>query len=760
METILVVDDNQEIANILSGSILPALGFQAIVAYRGRQAIQMVQQNYKFISLMLIDMHLPDMTGLDVLKELNQKNLPMPTVMMTAHGSEQIAIEAFRLGTHDYITKPIDEEQLRQSIDRALANSRLLSETKLLTKRLEEQVHWLTLLGKVGKSLTSTLDVDAVLRRIVEAGVILTRADEGFLALLDQPGDKLYLRAVKNIDENTVKTLRLPTDDSLAGAVLKSRKPLRSSQADGPALKVSTGYLVHSILHVPLISKGEPLGVLSVDNRLTRRSFTDTDEAVLMSLADYASVSLENANLFQRARDELTERQRVESQLRYENLHDRLTGLFNRTSLTERLRFALDQLQRHPDRQFALLFMDIDRFKDVNDTLGHATGDQLLVAIGRMLSGIMRPTDTVARLGGDEFVVLLEEIKNLRDALRIADRIQAELSSTSLIPDHKLAATASIGIVQGSVNYTNPEDILRDADIAMYRAKARGRACFEIFDAEMRESIVQRLALENELRQGIAENQFVVYYQPVLSTTSKALIGFEALVRWQHPTRGLVLPGEFIQAAEETGLITQIDRWVLGEACRQLKVWQTEVPDLPNVKVSVNISGKQLTRPDLIDYITKTVQESGIMPGSLNIEITESTMMENHSQTVKTLAALQACGIQIQVDDFGVGYSSLSYLSRFPMDALKIDQSFVSNMATDSADMRIVQAIVMMTRGLGIKVVAEGVETMAQYMQLRDLGCESIQGYLIAVPMTAGEVSKLLKTVYTFKNAAPWMAKT
>ncbi len=760
METILVVDDSHEIANFLAGTLLPNLGYEALVAYRGDQALDLIRRHYKFIHLMLLDLHLPDFSGLDLLITLGQENHPVPTILMTAEGSEQIAIEAFRLGVHDYLNKPIEEGQLGASIQRALTNSRLVEETRQLTLQLKDQVRWLTLLGQVGKSLTSTLDVDVVLKRIVDAGVVLTRADEGFLALIDPPSNQLYLRAVKNIDENMVKTLRLPANDSLAGGVLRSGKPLRSSQADGPSLKVSTGFLVYSLLHVPLISKGIPLGVLSVDNRTTHRSFSATDETMLLSLADYASASLENANLYQRARDELEERQRIEAQLRHENLHDRLTGLYNRSSLLERLKLALDRVQRHPENQFALLFLDLDRFKDVNDSLGHMVGDQLLIAAGKLLTSIMRPMDMVARLGGDEFVLLLDDLRDLRDAVRVADRIQSELAARELIPNHNLSVSASIGIVQGSAAYHNPEDILRDADIAMYRAKSNGRACYEIFDAQMRENIVQRLALETELRQAFTNNQFAIYYQPILSTTSNSLVGFEALLRWAHPTLGLILPQEFIRLAEETGLIIPLDRWVLREACRQLKEWQRLIPNLPPIKMSVNLSGKQVGRSDLINFVIKTVEETGIAPEVLNLEITESAVMQNHAQAVQILEALQNYGIHIQIDDFGVGYSSLNYLSRFPLDAVKIDRSFVSNMEIDGSNLRIVQAIVMMTRGLGIKVVAEGVETNDQYTQLRDLGCESVQGFLIAAPLDSSETGALLRSVYTDKNQAPWAAKT
>jgi diguanylate cyclase (GGDEF)-like protein len=430
-------------------------------------------------------------------------------------------------------------------------------------------------------------------------------------------------------------------------------------------------------------------------------------------------------------------------------MHDRLTGLMNRVAMLARINLSLERLERQPHESFAVLFLDIDRFKDVNDSLGHLLGDQLIIATGQMLNHIVRPTDAVARLGGDEFVVLLEGIQDMRDAVRVADRIQVELAETELLPGHNLSVSASIGIVQaidatGNRLYANPEDMLRDADIAMYRAKSQGRACYEIFDTAMRDSILRRMNLETDLRRAMANQELVVFYQPVLAVSDGTLLGFEALVRWQHSERGLLLPGEFIQVAEETGLIIQIDRWVMREACRQLREWQTTISGQENLRMSVNLSGKQINQPDLVPFIRRTIQEVGIAPEHLNLEITETTVMENHVRTVEVLNALRGVGVQIQVDDFGVGYSSLSYLSRFPLDALKIDQSFVSTMHKDQTNMRIVQAIVMMTHGLGIKVVAEGVETAAQLKNLREMGCEFVQGHLIAVPLDKDQARRLL----------------
>lgn len=753
METILIVDDNQEISSVLAGNILPSLGYEAVVANRGSHALDIVRQHHDFIDLVLLDLNLPDMSGLEVLREMRNLNLSLPAILMTSHGSEQVAVEAFRLGVEDYMTKPVDVNQLSEAMHRALGDVRLRREAERLTAHLKEQINWLTVLSRVGKSITATLDTDHVLRRIVEAGVLLTHAEEGFIALLDRPSGQLYVRAAKSIEDNTAKTLRLPITDSFAVDVLRSRKPLREPMQAGKTqsqqLKVSTGLLVRSVLYIPLQAKDNPLGVLSVHNRQVEKIFSQADETMMLSLADYASVALDNAMLYDKAQQEIGERRRVEDQLRYDNLHDRLTGLMNRTAILGRIHLALERLERHPEQTFAILFMDLDRFKDVNDSLGHLLGDQLIIATGQMLGRIIRPIDAVARLGGDEFVVLLEGIKDMLDAVRVADRIQEELIETELVPGHNLSVSASIGIVQaaGSAEhrtYSNPEDILRDADIAMYRAKALGRDRYEIFDTDMRDTIMRRMSLETELRRGLANQELIVHYQPVLSVADGILLGFEALVRWQHPQRGVLYPGEFIQVAEETGLIIQLDRWVLRQACRQLREWQQTIPGQENLRMSVNLSGKQITQPDLVSFIQNTIEEEGVSPEFINLEITETIVMENHVRTINVLNALREVGVKIQVDDFGVGYSSLSYLSRFPLDALKIDQSFVSTMHEDQMNMRIVQAIVMMTHGLGIKVVAEGVETTAQLRNLREMGCEYVQGYLIAKPLEKDQAKRML----------------
>jgi EAL domain-containing protein (putative c-di-GMP-specific phosphodiesterase class I) len=358
---------------------------------------------------------------------------------------------------------------------------------------------------------------------------------------------------------------------------------------------------------------------------------------------------------------------------------------------------------------------------------------------------MLRPTDTVARLGGDEFVVLLEDIGDVSDVTHVADRIQKKLKMAALLPNQTMVMTASIGIVLSTTGYDRPEDVLRDADTAMYRAKENGRSRYEIFDTPMREHIMQRLEMESDLRQALEKAELQVCYQPVVNLKSGHLVGFEALARWKHPVRGLLLPKDFLPLADDTGLIILVDRWILREACRQLVEWQKQFPAVPPLMVSVNISGKQITQPDFIDYLVQTLKETGLDASSLYIEITENVVMGNFELTSDMLDKLKSLGIQVQIDDFGVGYSSLNYLSRYSIQALKIDRSFISRMPEDHDYLKIVQSIVNLTHGLGMNVIAEGVETKEQLSQLSTLECEFIQGRLISMPIEDKMVTILLQ---------------
>jgi diguanylate cyclase (GGDEF)-like protein/PAS domain S-box-containing protein len=441
---------------------------------------------------------------------------------------------------------------------------------------------------------------------------------------------------------------------------------------------------------------------------------------------------------------DITARKQMEERLRHDALHDVLTGLPNRALFIERLEEQLKKNLKDEGYLFAVLFLDLDRFKLVNDSVGHAVGDRLLIELGNRLVQCIRPTDTVARLGGDEFTILLENIHRVEDAKEVAERIYHALEAPFNVEGYELFATASIGIALSSEGYASSADILRDADATMYSAKEHGKARYEVFDRSLYESAVKRLSLETDLRRGIERQEFCVYYQPITSLTTDKLEGFEALARWNHPERGLISPVEFISVAEETGLIVPLGNWLLRQACHQLKTWQTKYPEYRDLKISVNLSGRQLLENDLIEQIDRILRDTGLAGKHLKLEVTESILMENLEVATQILFALRERNIQLSIDDFGTGYSSLSYLHRFPVNTLKIDRSFINEMQPNNDNSAIVKVIVTLAHMLNMDVVAEGIETNSQLIELKSLQCEQGQGYLFAKPLSSEEAEALL----------------
>lgn len=453
---------------------------------------------------------------------------------------------------------------------------------------------------------------------------------------------------------------------------------------------------------------------------------------------------------------EVAERRRVEEQLTHDALHDSLTGLPNRVLFLDRLERAIAYTRRRADYPFSVLFLDFDQFKVVNDSLGHTAGDQLLVSIARRLEVCLRSSDTVARLGGDEFVILLEDTKDVNAVTQAAQRIQEELRLPFYLDGHKIFMTASIGIVLNLIGYDRPEEVLRDADIAMYRAKALGKARYEIFDASLRTRAISRLEIENDLRRALENNEFVLHYQPILSMQSERIIGFEALIRWNHPQRGLLFPQEFIPVAEESGLIISIGRWVLYEACRQMRKWQENFPQTPPLIINVNISGKQFTQQDFVDQIEQVLGTTGLNANSLRLEITETVLIDHSSLATMIFEKLHSLGVHLQIDDFGTGYSSLGYLQHFPIQTIKIDRSFITQMHQTGRNSELVKTMLLMAHDLGMDAIAEGVETEEQLNELKRLRCKYVQGYLFSRPLDAAAAARFLiqKTAEDKKRSA------
>jgi diguanylate cyclase (GGDEF)-like protein/PAS domain S-box-containing protein len=442
---------------------------------------------------------------------------------------------------------------------------------------------------------------------------------------------------------------------------------------------------------------------------------------------------------------DITSRKHAEKQLVYDAFHDALTGLPNRALFMDRLQHVIATSRRRADTPYAVLFLDMDRFKTVNDSLGHTIGDHLLIAVGRMLADCLRPGDTVARLGGDEFAVLLENINELADAIDVAGRINKKLGVPAMVKGHEIFSSVSIGIALGSERYERPEQVLRDADIAMYQAKGRGCSCYEVFDTKMHANILDRLQLEADLRGAVDHRELVLFYQPIIDLKTQKLTGFEALVRWNHPKRGLLFPMDFIPLSEENGLIAPIGEWIFHEACSELKVLQQRFPAEPPLKMSINISSKQFTQQDLVAKLGASIKETGVDARSLALEITESMIMENVDAAVDTMKRLRDMGIQIHLDDFGTGYSSLSYLHRFPINALKIDRTFISKLTADGGNREVILSIISLANSMNFDVIAEGVELEHQLVKIKELHCGFGQGFLFAHPMDLHDTDLWLK---------------
>ncbi|MBN1570274.1 MAG: EAL domain-containing protein [Acidobacteria bacterium] len=681
-DSLLVVDDDTMNRELMLRR-LTRRGFETSLAGSGKGALEWINSNR--VDLVLLDIEMPDMNGIEVLKILRQTYTPaqLPIIMVTGKASSEDVVSALASGANDYVTKPIDfpvvlariqaqlsrkhaEEALRESEERyalaALGANDGLWDWDLLTNKTYFSPRWKAMLGWEGNEISD--DPEEWFRRIHPDDVDRVRAD--------------------------------------ISAHLEEQTPHYEDE--------------YRVLHKDgnyLWMLGRGIAVRTPDGKAYRMAGSQTD---------------------------ITRGKVV----------DVLTGLPNRVLFMDRLGRSFERAKRRKDKSFALIFLDLDSFKLINDSLGHLIGDQLLVAIAARLEATVRSSDsisrfgknhTIARLGGDEFTILLEDISSALDVMRVAERISSDLSMPFSVAGQELFPTASIGISIFNSSYQSPEELLRDADIAMYSAKALGKGRYEIFDANMRANTIARLQLETELRRGIERREFENYYQVIVNLNTGKICGFEALIRWRHPTRGIVVPGEFIPVAEETGLIVPLGQWVLESACQQMRIWQARYCTDPPLIISVNLSARHFLQSDLVQQCRAVLYETQLCNCSLSVEVTESAMMPDPETAIELMHQLKSLGIKISLDDFGTGYSSLSYLHRFPLDSLKIDRSFVSRIMEDD---EIVRTILTLGRNLGLKVVAEGVETSDQVNRLRDLGCEMAQGFYFSVPINAQEATDLL----------------
>ncbi len=682
---ILIVDDNEMNRDMLARR-LEKKGYVVREAEGAQSLLERIQAEPA--DLVLLDVEMPGISGLDALKKLRERYAPveLPIIMVTAKDQSEDIVTALDLGANDYLTKPIDfpvalarirtqvshkqaEEALRESEERYALAARGandgLWDWNLVDNSIYLSPRWKSMLG-------------------YEEAEIGNRPEEWL--------DRIHIADRERV-KNEIATHQ-------RGQTPHFESENRVQHKDGSFRW--------------MLSRG--LAVRNASGKALRMAGSQTD---------------------------ITEGK----------VADALTGLPNRLLFIDRLVRLIEHTKRHKDYLFAVLFLDLDGFKMVNDSLGHVIGDELLVEVANRLEKSLRVSDTVtrieklftlARLGGDEFTILLDQVKDSSDATLVAERLMNAMSAPFILEGKKVFTSVSIGIALSGIGYDKPEDMLRDADTAMYRAKSLGKARYEVFDLDMRKSVIARLQLETDLRDALAREEFRNFYQPIVSLESGRITGFEALLRWQHPTRGLLQPADFISVAEETGMIRELGWWNLRKACQQISTWNVSRNGNP-LTMSVNLSVKQFLQPNLVGEVEELLRETGLPPNILKLEITESTVMADPSAAIEMLMQIKSLGVQLSIDDFGTGYSSLSYLHRFPLDTVKIDGSFTKEISQGGDSTEIVRTILPMANSLRLNVIAEGVETAEQLAILRKLRCEYAQGYYFSKPVTADEAGALLE---------------
>ena len=588
---------------------------------------------------------------------------------------------------------------------------------------------YLRALDETALALLDRHDSTVLLETILAHATALLGTPHGYIYLVEPDEKTLVVSHGSGMFLDFIGH-RMSIDEGLGGQVYRTGAPMAVADYDafsGRSPDMPTGAF-GSVLGVPLASGGKAVGVIGLASGTTDRSFGPRETHALVRFAQLASIALDNSRLFDAAQRGA--------------LHDPTTGLPNRELLADRIAHALASTPSD-GTAIAVILLDLDRFKVINESVGHAVGDRLLAAVGQRLVDSLRPSDTVARFGGDEFGIILDPVLDADDARRIAERIGNDLRTPFPMGGREWFISASLGISLGRTGRTTPGEMLREAEIAMVRAKGDPAKRYALFETSMSDQTMDRIDMENDLRRALERGELRVYYQPLVDLASDRIVGFEALVRWQHPVRGLVPPLAFIPLAEETGLIIPLGRWVLETACRQATRWHDARPAGPRLLMSVNLSARQFVQPDLVDHVDEILSETGMDPTMLELEITESVVMDQSEVGIRTLSRLRDMGVRLVLDDFGTGYSSLSYLRHLPLDTIKIDRTFVSGLEGDT-DRSIVEAVIGLAHGLRISVVAEGIETEGQFEVLRAMGCDVGQGYLFARPLPAADASRLL----------------
>lgn len=696
---ILVVDDEPLILEGLTRLLVP-LEYDVSIAKGGCDAIIAIGKQQ--FDIILLDLGMPDLSGSEVLRFIADRGVNTPVIVVSGESSIDAAINALRAGASDFVRKPYESEELLRRIDNTLARSRLEKENNQIMQRLQQSEKWHRFLINNSPDFIYTLDPQGMFTFVNDRLEALT----GFMRheLLGQHYSIL-------IDDDDLPRAENVFNERRAGD--------RSTRNTELRLKCKMGMRRPRLMHgrcktVELTATG----MYENDNNPFERRF----------IGSYGVVK------------DISERKQAEETVHYQTYHDLLTGLPNRALFRNHLGLLLAQSKRSK-QSLVVLSLDLDHFKIVNDSLGHSLGDELLLAIGTRLRQCLREGDTLARLGGDEFAILLPALSEQRDIEPIGRKIIHVLSEPVYIKGHEVYVSASIGACIAPADSDTVDSLIRQSEIAMYHAKTQGRSRLQFWESGMQAPYSERVQLEADLRRALARNEFVLFYQPQVCLNSGEITGFEALLRWWHPQRGLLTPKDFMSIAEESGVIVPIGDWVLRQASAQMADWSKA--GLPQVRLSVNISARQLESPNFVDSVMRAVQVYALNGHHLELEITESLLMRDLEANAIKLGRLSATGIRIAIDDFGTGYSSFKYLSRFPIHTLKIDQSFIQELEREE-NTSIVNAMVSMGRGMNLNVVAEGVETQAQLDQLQTINCHEMQGYFYSAPISSHEATLML----------------
>jgi diguanylate cyclase (GGDEF)-like protein/PAS domain S-box-containing protein len=698
--SIMIVEDEKIVARDLKSS-LEGLGYLVpAIVDSGELAIQQAMDLKP--DLILMDICLRGKVDGVKAAEIIVENLDIPIVYLTAHSDDTSLARAVITRPLGYLIKPFEERELRAAIEVALCQHKL-------GHGLKKNVQWFsTVVNSIGDGVMTT-DVNGCITLLNPVAEEIT----GW-SLQDCVG-KPAAEVLNIIHETTRQVVPSPIQHALElGKIVVIPPSTLLIRKDGT--------------EIPIEDSVSPI-TLQQEKTLVREGKQRRDN-IAGTVVIFRDV---------------TQQRSTAKKLHRHAFYDDLTNLPNRVWFRERLTDAIERFKRQPNYCFAVLLLDLDRFKSVNDSLGHLGGDQLLYAVADRLIGASRILDTVARMGGDEFALLLEGLKSEQEAINITHRILQQFTLPFRIHGQEIFTNASIGLILSSVGYEQVDELLRDADIAMYRAKAKGKGCYQVFDVQLRNEMVASSNLEHELRRAVERNQLKIYYQPIVSLTTQRTVGFEALVRWKHPKRGLLTAGEFMPIAEEVGLSVPIDWWMLRNASQQMKQWQQLFPKLSQLYISLNLSAKQAIQSHLVDRVVGILSQQALPAACLMLEITETTLIEKPELATKTLTALREAGIGLSLDDFGTGYSSLSYLQRFPVQTLKIDRSFVGKTDSDADSLEIVRTIVLLGKSLGLSVVAEGIENKAQLELLRKMQCDYGQGYYFAKPLPETEITNRLR---------------